>query len=207
MVGVWWLLYSLDIIHRGPWGIWPMFLIVAGVLVVMRSVHRPADGAGDSDDAPYPRPFAFMGGVTRRLHSQDLRGAEATAILGGVVLDFRNARPVEKTITVDVVAVWGGVEITVPEDWTVASEVTTILGGLEDATRAPEHDPVAHLVVRGLAMMGGVSVGHGGPRTAHRVHVVTETGEGGGRGTTTKEVTIAPTGITIRRTRPGSDPS
>ena len=34
-------------------------------------------------------------------------------------------------------AFWGGIEIKVPEDWTVVTRVMPLMGGVEDKTRAP----------------------------------------------------------------------
>jgi hypothetical protein len=51
----------------------------------------------------------------------------------------------------------GGVEVRVPEDWTVETRGMAVLGGFEDKTRRPLDDR-RKLVVTGLAVLGGVEV-------------------------------------------------
>ena len=51
----------------------------------------------------------------------------------------------------------GGIEIKVPEDWTVVCKGFPVMGGFEDTTK-PRGDTGKRLVVRGLALMGGVEV-------------------------------------------------
>ena len=53
---------------------------------------------------------------------------------------------------------WGGIELVVPEDWHVVSEVTPVMGGVEDSTHFTGGEPATTLVVRGLVVMGGVEI-------------------------------------------------
>jgi predicted membrane protein len=77
--------------------------------------------------------------------------------MGGVMLDLRKARMTGEAV-LDVFAMWGGVELQVPESWAVDVRVTPLLGGVEDRTR-PATDPSApRLVLRGTVLMGGVEI-------------------------------------------------
>jgi hypothetical protein len=51
----------------------------------------------------------------------------------------------------------GGIVLRIPEDWAVVSNVTAILGGVDDKTR-PLVEPVGTLVLEGLALMGGIEI-------------------------------------------------
>ena len=53
---------------------------------------------------------------------------------------------------------WGGIEIRVPEDWTVSSRIVPLMAGVEDKTRAPQGATDHRLVLRGFALMGGVEI-------------------------------------------------
>jgi hypothetical protein len=57
-----------------------------------------------------------------------------------------------------VFAMWGGIEIRVPDDWTVVSRVTPVLGGFDDKTRPSPGAGAHRLVIRGFAIMGGIEV-------------------------------------------------
>jgi hypothetical protein len=79
-----------------------------------------------------------------------------TAILGGFEVDLRNAS-IQGEAVMDVMAVMGGVQLRVPDDWIVIIEGFPILGGYDDKTRPPK-DSVKRLVIRGTVIMGGVEV-------------------------------------------------
>jgi hypothetical protein len=59
---------------------------------------------------------------------------------------------------IEVFAFWGGVEIYVPPDWTVTSEVTTLLAGFIDKRRPTSVVPTKHLIVKGMVVMAGVEI-------------------------------------------------
>jgi hypothetical protein len=103
---------------------------------------------------------AALGGVERKGRWIPARQNFAVALMGGVVLDFREALLPPGETEVWVFTVMGGAEIIVPPGLTVESDGVAILGGfehLEDVAVSPDPDaPVLH--IRGLAIMGGVDV-------------------------------------------------
>ena len=103
--------------------------------------------------------FAILGGFERRITTPAFRGGEVTAIMGGCSLDLRNSSidPVTGEAVINVFAVWGGVTLKVPPDWTVVLHGTPIMGGFEEKT-VPPPDGSKRLIVRGYAIMGGVEV-------------------------------------------------
>ena len=101
--------------------------------------------------------MAILGAFIRGSNSQAFRGADLTAIMGGCEIDLRNAA-IHGEATIDVFALWGDIEIRVPEDWTIESRVMPVLGGVEDKTRAPKGASAHRLILRGFAIMGGVEV-------------------------------------------------
>jgi len=102
--------------------------------------------------------FALLGGFKRSNDAQDFRGGEATAILGGCEIDLRRASIKEGEAVLHLVAIMGGVELRVPEDWSVVMQGVPILGGFEDKTRSIGPESTKRLIVRGYAVMGGVEV-------------------------------------------------
>jgi hypothetical protein len=104
--------------------------------------------------------FVVMGGVTRRLMTQDFKGGTAVAIMGGCKIDLRDASISQGDAVIDVLAFWGGVEIKIPEGWTVVPQVFPFMGGFDDRTRPVATATRKRLIVRGLAFMGGIEVKH-----------------------------------------------
>ncbi len=116
--------------------------------------------AGDSGDGAYLNEFAIMGGGDRIVRSQDFRGGEVTAIMGGFGIDLRGAAIARDSATVSVFTLWGGVDLKVPEDWNVSISGVPILGVFTNNARAFRQGDAAAktLFVKGVAIMGGVEV-------------------------------------------------
>ena len=95
--------------------------------------------------------------MNRGNNSRAFKGGDLTAVLGGCEIDLRHAA-IEEEAVIDVFAICGGIEIRVPESWTVIGRVTPILGGFEDKTRPPHEVSTQRLVIRGIVIMGGVEV-------------------------------------------------
>lgn len=101
--------------------------------------------------------FAFMGGVRRNLVSSSFRRGNATAVMGGVVIDMRQSAAAGGESVIECFAMWGGIEVKVPPDWQVVNEITPIMGGVED--KSMQTQPVRHrLVLKGVVFMGGVEI-------------------------------------------------
>jgi predicted membrane protein len=168
-IGVTMILHRLGIIYFSWRTAWPLILIAVGAMVVYRAMtgQRTARFGVVVVDGKEPAPetagamqtvdvTAILGGFERRVHTQDFRGGEVTAVMGGCALDMRDASMTGEAV-IHVFAFWGGVTLKVPSDWTVVLEGTPILGGFEEKTVAPP-DSSKRLVVRGYAIMGGVEV-------------------------------------------------
>ncbi len=155
--GLWLLLENLGIWPYSLEDLWPLFIILVGGWLVWsafgRSLHPPASDASSRINS-----FVILGGTEHRNNSPDFQGGDATAILGGCKVDLRQAGIKLSEAVIDAFALWGGVEILVPREWNVVVRGTPILGGFEDK-RTPSGEAAGpRLIVRGVAIMGGVEI-------------------------------------------------
>jgi predicted membrane protein len=145
---------------------WPLVLIGAGVALIWSRIEMPqlpqgvrsAPGSANSINE-----YAMFGGVERRISASSFTGGTVTALFGGVELDFRSADIEGEEAVIYVEAIFGGIEIVVPERWMVIYEGQSIFGGYSDETRPPLPDvpgaaPKKRLILRGRAVFGGISV-------------------------------------------------
>ncbi|HXX67491.1 MAG TPA: LiaF domain-containing protein [Polyangiaceae bacterium] len=116
----------------------------------------PVSAAGASRDTV----MAIFGGVERRGSWTLPHRLNATAVMGGIQLDFREAVLPAGITEIRVVAVMGGVELIVPPNLPVEVTGTAICGGFGHVERVPAQvDPDRPLLrVRGVAIFGGVAV-------------------------------------------------
>jgi hypothetical protein len=118
-------------------------------------LHVAAAQAGEVE-----RVTALLGGLERHGTWALPRRLEVLALMGGVVLDFRDAVFSAGVTEVHVNAVMGGVHIVVPPTLSVEIAGTAIMGGFDSVDRVPRAlDPTRPVLrVRGVAFMGGVFV-------------------------------------------------
>jgi predicted membrane protein len=156
-LGSWMLLERIVAIQIRLHDVWPLFFVCLGGYMVWKGFRGPRFPRRlDSNERV--NAVAVMSGVVRNNSSQKFEGGELTAILGGCEVDLRQAS-ISGEATIDLFAFWGGIEIRVPEDWTIDPRVTPVMGGFEDKTRrSTQPAPPKRLVLRGMAMMGGIVV-------------------------------------------------
>ncbi len=168
LVGSAMILNRLDLIYFSVWQLWPVFIILFGYSIVRGALGRRKVMEGDvavlggksvSDSDSYIKGMALMGGVVRSSDSQDFRGGELTAVMGGCEIDLRRASMKEGTeARLEIFTFWGGVELKVPEDWAVIVQVTPIMGGVEDKSVPPKGGASKKLILTGQCIMGGAEV-------------------------------------------------
>jgi predicted membrane protein len=160
--------------------LWPLVLIAVGFRVMLRRggwrrAPRMRHPEGDTpstdtttrlnnteDDRTHQgatlRELAVFGGIERRIASQTFRGGDATAIFGGVQLDLRDCRMAGHEAAIDVLAVLGGVSLTIPRDWMVDSQISAFLGGVDDRSSPPVEGSSMRLVLTGQTIFGGIEI-------------------------------------------------
>ena len=152
------ILHHMGIIYFRMRDWWPVFLIFAGLMVIFKNkVHNPGQYVkGEIKQDSVCDVVAVMSGNKLQNSSQDFRGGEINAIMGGVELDLRSAS-IQSEATLNVFAMWGGIVLKVPNDWTVISHGSPILGGFDDKTVPPMVN-TKKLYIKGYAVMGGVEI-------------------------------------------------
>ena len=137
--------------------VWPLGIILLGAWLLLR--RGPVAVGGASDDAVVDATVLFSG---RRIvgTSPRFRGGSVTAVFGGIELDLTGAEIPDGAV-LDAVAVFGGVELTVPLGWRVVVDGPAIFGGHENNVPAPADAAAPTLRVRATAIFGGVEVGAG----------------------------------------------
>lgn len=159
LIGAGLLLDTLDYWNFDLGDFFPLLIAFIGVKLVS-DVFRRRNARTANGGAPdaVVHAFAFMSGVGRRSVSNDFRGGDANAIMGGVEIDLTNAQiQPGQEVVFDTFAMMGGIEIKVPEGWRVVSEVLPLMGAFEDNT-ANKAAGTSVLIVRGVVLMGAIEV-------------------------------------------------
>jgi len=143
---------------------WPLLLILLGILLVLRAVLKRGDEsfwnhdgiktASGDDDLDI---VSIFGGSKRKIFSKNFRGGEVVGIFGGAELDLTQADIVDRAV-LDVTNIFGGLKIIVPANWNIKSDVTTIMGGMDDKRPNTTTENTKTLMLTGFCMFGGIDI-------------------------------------------------
>jgi hypothetical protein len=140
------------------WGVvWPIALILAGAGLLFGWGRRRM-GTVDRDEVAGTAVLSSARVATR---SGAFRRASVTAVLGGLTLDLTRATPVPGGASVSATAVFGGIDVLVPEGWSVTIRGIPLFGGWDDTTaRTREGSEVPRVDIQALVVFGGLEVKH-----------------------------------------------
>jgi predicted membrane protein len=160
-IGAWLLLSHFGWWHLRFRDLWPLILVLWGALIVWRGWHGVTPHLprriGDSNQAVSV--FALMSGFDRMVMADPFRGGDVSMFMGGGKLDLTRALMGEgETATINVFALMGGMELRIPETWSLDNRAVYFMGGSDDRTRTPANPAAPRLILRGFVMMGGIEI-------------------------------------------------
>lgn len=146
LVGSLWLAVEFEVLtESAAWDFWPVVLVLFGISVLLGRSGR-----------------VVVTHSVRGYVNEDVDGDEVVAVFGNARADLRDAVGSEHGTRypehLEPVAIFGTVDVMVPEDWTVDVETVRIFGDVEDRRRHPGRDGETDLVLRGAAIFGDVVI-------------------------------------------------
>lgn len=100
---------------------------------------------------------AVFTGETLDFTGEVFRGAELNAVFGGLKCDLRNA-VVEGDCIIQASAVFGGIDIFVPDNINVKISSNSMFGGVSNKTARCLYENAPTLYIKGCCLFGGVDV-------------------------------------------------
>lgn len=99
----------------------------------------------------------IFAGQDIQFNGEEFHGAELTAVFGGVKCDLRGAT-IENDCVINASAIFGGVDIIVPENVKVKIRSTSLFGGVSDKRKIQSGNYTTTIYVNGTGMFGGVEI-------------------------------------------------
>jgi hypothetical protein len=129
-----------------------VLLVVAG-LVAKRMLPAYGDESSDVFAA-----VAAMDGAEVVNKSDSFRAGSGSAVMGGMTIDLAEA-DISTSATLELTAVAGGIDVTVPVRWRVEMTATRFAGGAENLTDPDvAGDDAPLLLVDARAYFGGIAI-------------------------------------------------
>ena len=162
-IGAAFLASNLGLLPFPVWDLWPVLLIWIGLVLLFQRFTWPDlsrwNIRNDSVASGDLNLTAIFSGGKRRIITDDFRGGTISAVFGGFELDLRKAAMKSNSAVLKIDAVFGGVEMRIPDDWCAVVEGVGIFGGYSDETMHPPMTPeTKRLILQGGAVFGGVVV-------------------------------------------------
>ena len=88
---------------------------------------------------------------------EEFKGADLTAVFGGIDYDLRNAIFKEDSV-INTTSIFGGIDIFVPEDVKVKVKSLSIFGGVSDKKKRNEQPDSHTIYINATCLFGGVDI-------------------------------------------------
>ncbi len=132
-----------------------VLIIDALAFIAAMLVKRFVPERGDESSERF-RIVCVTDGRQRSSTCDALEVGAVVTVMGGVELDLTGAHPAADGARLELITVMGGVEVTVPDDWSVQVEGLAVMGGNESRHGTAANGP--RLSVHCTTVMGGVEV-------------------------------------------------
>lgn len=162
-IGIVLLLVCWDILELGMIFklFFPAVLVFAGLSILLKGMHSDQQAQQyietnplDSSAQEYCATFS---GLDLHFQGQCFAGARLTAVFGGIDLDLTGAL-MDRDIVIEATAIFGSIDITVPQNHRVRICSNSIFGGVSDEGNHPKEEGLVTVFVNGKCMFGGVNI-------------------------------------------------
>lgn len=93
-----------------------------------------------------------------KLDNEEFEGTELTAVFGGIKLDLRDSI-IKEDVVINASAIFGGIDIFVPDDVIVKTKSNSIFGGIDNKKKKNNDEKKKHtLYVNATCLFGGVDI-------------------------------------------------
>jgi len=156
--------------------IWPIVIIMFGIALLFKPRKKYDDNCWKKDYSNYDwrnkswgqssnsedflQIDSVFGSVQKNIISKDFKGGEINVVFGGAEINLSQSDILEKA-TLEINTVFGGTKLIVPANWEIKSELTAVLGGVEDKRFIQRELTSASnkiLILKGSVVFGGIEI-------------------------------------------------
>ena len=136
----------------------PVLLIWAGWNIISKEKSPQNTAANNAVSIDTLNESVVLAGGKKVVISHSFKGGKVVSVLGEADIDLTQAKMKEKTVTLELIAILGGIHVQVPNNWAVEiSGVTKVFGGFDKRVQTAEK-PEHTLLVTGVTVLGGVDI-------------------------------------------------
>jgi len=163
LIGVSLLLACLDVISFSS--LWkllvPGIIILIGLSIIFKNLFgQKFDKAVSKLNEKFDKDDesgAVFGGTNINMAGKEFKGKNLSAVFGAIKLDLREAK-IKEDIIINATAVFGGIDILVPDNVVVETKSNSFFGGVSNKKKSAPKGKVPTIYVNGMALFGGIEV-------------------------------------------------
>lgn len=154
--------------------LWPIVLMIIGVIFIFKPkrhfhpswhqhwMNRDKMKMEFSNESPenYIDYNVVFGGIKKNIFSKDFKGGEINNVFGGSEINLTQA-DFTGTIRLEINNVFGGTKLIIPPHWQVKSEISAVMGSVEDRRNIQAVSGIASdkvLILEGNTFFGGIDI-------------------------------------------------
>jgi predicted membrane protein len=142
---------------------WPLILVAIGVSYILKGQNSSVpDGVKPDGGIDFINDTNIFSGGEYHISSENFKGGRITNIFGGGEYNLTRSKLSKTSDSVlEVFVLFGGIELVVPSDWEVKSDVTALFGGFSNKKRSFQNDAAVVttgkkvLYIKGTVLFGG----------------------------------------------------
>ena len=136
----------------------PVIIAVIGIKMIFGGIggHRGFKRI-EANSNDFKTGYAAFSGQDINFDNEVFRGAELTAIFGGIKLDLRNAF-FEGDTVINACCIFGGADILLPDNVNVKVNSNSLFGGIDNKKHQNSKDNLHTVYLNGTCIFGGVDI-------------------------------------------------
>ena len=137
----------------------PMIIAVIGIKMILGGFggNRKFVKNIEANGNDFKTSFAAFSGQNINFDNEIFRGAELTAVFGGIKCDLRNA-VFESDTVINACCIFGGTDIFLPENVNVKINSNSLFGGIDNKKHKNSNDNRYTVYLNGTCIFGGVDI-------------------------------------------------
>jgi len=138
---------------------WPVLLIFLGLIIILKkgffNFHNRIKKT--TTDSSFIEEVNIFGGNKHKVNAPSFKGGKIVNVFGGSHIDLSHTQLEEGKNILELVCVFGGVELIIPSDWIIHVETASVLGGFADKriNINPQTTGNKELFIKGVVVFGG----------------------------------------------------
>lgn len=134
----------------------PIILVIVGLSLIFKDyfTKKVEEKIKTEVESDYCSTFSSQ---KVRYENKEFKGANVDAVFGSIDLDLANAT-VSADQVINASSIFGGIEITIPENINIKTKSTSIFGGVNNKAKRSFNENLPTIYINGFCMFGGVTV-------------------------------------------------